>query len=75
MLPLREDLYTITTGAQATARARNQARLEPPNIAAVLFSLPPGRASIATLDYTTTEVIKLYNKATKGMEPPYDLSN
>ena len=41
---------------------------------AVAFSLTPGKASTETLDYTTAEGIKLYNKATKGMEPPYDLS-
>ena len=64
MLPLREDLYTITTRAQAAARAWNQAVLEPPNMAAVTFSLTTGRASTATLDYTITEGIKLYNKAT-----------
>ena len=43
-------------------------------MAAVTFSLTPGRASTATLDYTTAEVIKLYNKSTKGVEPPYDQS-
>ena len=43
-------------------------------MAAVTFSLTPGRASTATLDCTTDEVIKLYIKATKGLEPPYDLS-
>ena len=42
-------------------------------MAAVTYALTPGRASTATLDYTTTEGIKLYNKVTKGMEPPYDL--
>ena len=72
---LREDLYTSSTQAQAAARALNQARLEPPNMAAVTFALTPGRASTATPDYTTTEGIKFYNKATKGMEPPYELSN
>ena len=74
-LPLREDLYTITNRAQDAARARNQARLEPPNMAAVTLALTPGRASTATLDYTTTEGIKFYNKATKGVDPPYDLSD
>ena len=44
-------------------------------MAAVTLALTPGRASNATLDYTTTEGIKLYNKATKGVDPPYDLSN
>ena len=75
MLPLRKDLYTITTRSQAATRARNQAKLEPPNMAAVSFALTTGRASAATLDYTTTKGIKLYNKATNEMEPPYDLSN
>ena len=74
-LPLREDLYTITTRSQAAVRARNQARLEPPNVATVTFALTPGRASTATLYYITTEGIKLYNKETKGIEPPYDLSD
>ena len=73
-LPLHEDLITITTRAQASARSRNQARLEPPNISAVTFALTPGRASIATLDYTTTEGIKFYTKETKVMEPPYERS-
>ena len=44
-------------------------------MAAVTLALTPGRASTATLDYTTYEGIKLYTKATKGMDPPYDLSN
>ena len=44
-------------------------------MADVTFALTPGRASTRTLDYTTAEGIKLYNKATKGMDPPYDLSN
>ena len=74
-LPLREDLYTITTQAQAAARARNQARLELPNMSAITFALTLGRASTATLDYTTAEGIKFYNKTTKGMESPYDLSD
>ena len=60
---------------KCAVRARNQARLEPPNVATVTFALTPGRASTATLYYITTEGIKLYNKATKGIEPPYDLSN
>ena len=44
-------------------------------MATVTFALTTGRASTATLDYTTTEGIKLYNKATKGMDPPYELSD
>ena len=44
-------------------------------MAAVNFALTPGRASTATLDFRTTEGIKLYNKATKGMDPPYGLSD
>ena len=75
MLPLREDLYTITSRSQAAYRARKQALIEPPNMAAVTFALTTGRASTATPDYTTTEGIKLYNKATNEMEPPYDLSD
>ena len=34
-------------------------------MAAVTFALTPGRASTATLDYTTTEGIKFYTKDTK----------
>ena len=44
-------------------------------MAAVTFSLTPGRASTATLDYTTDEGIKLYNKATKRIETPYKLND
>ena len=44
-------------------------------MASVNFSLTPGRDSNATLDYTTAEVIKLYNKSKKRMDPPYDLSD
>ena len=44
-------------------------------MAAVTFALTSGRTSTGTLDYTTTEGIKLYNKETKGMETPYDLSD
>ena len=72
-LHLREDLYTITTRAQAASRARYQARLEPTKIAAATFALTTGRASTVTLDYTAAEGIKFYNKATKGMETTYDL--
>ena len=43
-------------------------------MAAANFALTPGRASTSTLDYTITKGINLYNKATKGMEAPYDLS-
>ena len=44
-------------------------------MAADTFAISTGRASTATLDYTTTEGNKLYNKATNEMEPPYDLSD
>ena len=44
-------------------------------MAAVTFTITPSRASTATLYYMTTECIKLYNKDTKGIEPPYDLSD
>ena len=39
------------------------------------LALTPGRASTATLDYTTNEGIKLYNKARKGMDTTYELSD
>ena len=44
-------------------------------MAAVTLDLILGRASTATLDYATAEGINLYNKATKGVDPPYDLSD
>ena len=41
----------------------------------ITFAITPGRASTATLDCMTAEGINLYNKATKGVEPPYELSD
>jgi hypothetical protein len=43
-------------------------------MAHVQFTLAPGRANNdAVLDYTSTEGIKLYNKATTPLETKYDL--